>query len=56
MNNDTNEASEKLELTDEQELILKGIRPEGMEYEQFKFYRKLINKHIKLYLKGKLKE
>ena len=50
------EEVDKLVLTAEQELVLKGIRPDGMDYGQFRMLRKLINRHIKLYLKGKLKE
>ena len=42
----------KIELTEEQELILKGVRPKGMEQWQFKLLRKIINKHIYEYLKG----
>lgn len=42
------------DLIDNFELINKGIRPEGMEYETFKYYRKLLNGLVKRRLKGEL--
>ena len=40
---------------EEQVLILKGIRPEGMSQEVFRKVRKNMNKAVKLYKKGKYK-
>jgi hypothetical protein len=47
---------EPIVLSGDQELILKGIRPKDMDYWQFKLYRKLLNHHVKQYLKGKNNE
>ena len=40
--------------TEELDLIFKGIRPEGMEYSEYKEYRKLMKSEIKKRLKGTL--
>ena len=36
------------------DLIFKGIRPEGMEYSEFKEYRSLMKSEVKKRLKGTL--
>ena len=41
-------------LIDNFESINKGIRPEGMSYEAFKYYRKVLNKLLKKRLQGTL--
>lgn len=40
---------------EEVDLISKGIRPDSMDYNIFKYYRKLANNYVKVYLKGKYK-
>ena len=40
--------------TEELDLIFKGERPEGMEYSEYKEYRKLLKSEIKNRLKGTL--
>ena len=40
--------------TEELDLIFKGIRPEGMEYSEYKEYRKLMKSEVKKRLKGTL--
>ena len=42
------------DLVDNFELINKGIRPEEMEYEAFKYYRRLLNSLVKRRLDGEL--
>jgi len=50
------EEEQKIEVTaEEQELIFKGIRPEGMDYKVFRQVRKELNKAQKLYLGGQYK-
>lgn len=34
--------------------IFKGMRPRLMDYEDFKFVRKVLNKELKRYLKGRM--
>ena len=34
--------------------IFKGMRPRLMDYEDFKFVRKALNKELKRYLKGRM--
>ena len=36
------------------DLISKGIRPEGMDFEKFKYYRKITQTLLKRRLKGEL--
>lgn len=40
--------------TEELDLIFKGIRPEGMEFSEYKEYRKLMKSEVKKRLKGTL--
>ena len=40
--------------TEELDLIFKGVRPEGMEYSEYKEYRKLMKSEVKKRLKGTL--
>lgn len=34
--------------------IFKGMRPRLMDYEDFKFVRRILNKELKRYLKGRM--
>ena len=44
---------EKKITDDELDLIFKGIRPEGMEYSEFKEYRSLMKQQLKQRLRGR---
>ena len=50
------EVIEKPTLSDEAvDSIFKGVRPEGMEYNVFKYYQRLANNYTKQKLKGTFK-
>ena len=52
------EKEKKVEIkitAEEQQLILKGIRPEGIDYNVFKKVRKDMEKALKMYLGGQFK-
>jgi hypothetical protein len=38
---------------DEVDSIMRGIRPEGMDFEDFKMYRREFNKRVKNHLNGR---
>ncbi len=45
---------EKVEITrEERDLILRGIRPEGMDYDVFRKVRKNMQSFLKMYKKGR---
>lgn len=51
------EVQEEVKMTlseEDKELLMKGIRPEWMPKEQFKFIRKASDHVMKRYLKGKM--
>ena len=53
---DEEEVVTKPALSDEEvDLIFKGIRPEGMDYNVFKYYKKLTNVYTKQKLRGTFK-
>ena len=51
---ETTEVPTKKLSPEEIDLLVKGIRPEGMDFIVFKKLRTLMNKTIKKHLKGKL--
>jgi len=51
---ETKEKKKKKKLTEEQtDLIFKGIRPGDISYEEFKYYRRIMQHTIKNHLKGR---
>ena len=48
------EVQEIVVTADEQELVFKGIRPEGMNFQVYRKVRSDLNKTVKLYLGGKI--
>lgn len=52
---DVEEVKERRKLTEEESILLhRGVRPEWMEYEEFKILRKLSQNQLNRYLKGRL--